>query len=55
MGTTCSTYTYKCTKFLDGLEERAEFVDVEVVRSVVLKHRCTAERGCAGSGIGAIV
>jgi len=53
MGTTCSTYTYQCAKFLDRLEERAEFVEIEVFRSVVLKYYCTAERGCAGSGSGA--
>jgi hypothetical protein len=37
------------------LEERAEFVDIEVERSVVLKYYCTTERGCAGSAIGGIV
>ena len=36
--------TYKCTKFLDSLEERAEFVDIEVVRSIVLKYCCTCSR-----------
>jgi hypothetical protein len=55
MGTTCSTYKYKCTKLLDSLEERADFVDIEVVRNVALRYYCASERGCAGSGIGAIV
>jgi hypothetical protein len=37
------------------VEERTDFVDKEVVRDVVLMYYCAAERGCAGSEVGAIV